>query len=280
MEEEKKKNEEENLDVEGKVVENIAPKGVHQGGASTPKRGENLFKASSRPSSTENKDTLKGTSKKTEESLSEEGKENIKKELNNSQNKQLKNILIIFGSLLILFLLGFALVDSVRHFESRGLEFKVVKEGNLIFYNVDFPIYSSITGNHIADYNIYLRKDPRKLENILLKGGMVLRDNMVIDIKEEFNCNGDGIIAMANFVKSFKLIGTEVMKDPTAGCDEEGRYVHVTIQQGEETFIEQIGPACFNINIKDCEILEGTEKFIVEAFSSFNKKIYMDSEEE
>jgi len=201
--------------------------------------------------------------------------ENIKKELRNLQNKQLKKNLIISGSIIVIFLLGFAMVNSVRSFEYKGLDFKVVKEKNLIFYNVAFPVYSPATGSHVADYNIYLRKDPRKLEYIPIKGGMVLKDNLVVKMEEEFNCDGDGIIAMANFVKSFKLIGTEVMKDPEAGCDDERRYVHVTIQPGNETSIEQYGPACYNINIKDCEILEGTERFIVDAFSKFDGKIYL-----
>jgi hypothetical protein len=206
----------------------------------------------------------------------EEKKDNQKK----AQNKQLKNILMIFGGLLVIFLLGFALVDSVRHFEYNGLKFNVVKEQDLIFYNVAFPIYSSITGNPIANYNIYLRKDPRELDAIPIKGGMVLREDLVIEMKDEFKCDGDGIIALANFVKSFKLIGTEVIKDPEAGCDEERRYVHMTIQPGNETSIDQTGPACYIMEIKDCEILEGTEKFIVEAFTKFDKKIYTELESE
>jgi len=198
------------------------------------------------------------------------------------QNKQLKKILIVFGAIIVVFLLGFAVIDSIRHPEYKGVKFDAEKYGKIMVYKTAFPIYSSITGKHVVDYNIYLRNDPRKLENIPFDGDMELDiplKKMVIELEKEFNCEGKGIIAIANFVKAFDLIGIEVVKDPEVGCDAQGRYMYVKLREGNETSIEQFGPACYNINIKDCEVLEGTERFTIEAFAEFgDKRIYYNVE--
>ena len=45
----------------------------------------------------------------------------------------------------------------------------------------------------------------------------------------------------------------------------------VLIQESNRTSIEQFGPACYNINIKNCEILKGTERFMIDTFVEINK---------
>ena len=195
------------------------------------------------------------------------------------ENKQLKKVLIVCGIIFGIFLLSMLIINSTRHFEYKGIKFNVVKEGNIIFYRTFFQVYSSITGQHIANYNIYLRNDPRKLENIPFEGKINLNfplKKMVIEFEDEFKCSGDGIIAIANFAKIFKLIGIEAVKDPEAGCDEQGRYMYIKLQKGNITRIEQFSSTCYNIYINNCEILKGTEKFIIEALAEFNdKKIYI-----
>ena len=47
----------------------------------------------------------------------------------------------------------------------------------------------------------------------------------------------------------------------------------VKLQEANKTSIEQVGPACYNININNCEILEGTERFMIETFVEINKKL-------
>ena len=119
-------------------------------------------------------------------------------------------------------------------------------------------------------YNIYLRNDPRKL-NVPVDNKINFKENMVINMTEDFNCNGDGIIALANLVKLSELMDIRVIKDPNASCDAEGRYMFVQIQEGDETSIEQFGPACYNLNINNCEILEVTEQLMLEIFFRFNE---------
>ena len=170
----------------------------------------------------------------------------------------------------LIILLGVVFINSIRHFEYEGIKFNVMKEGEIIFYNSAFPMYSATTGKHIADYNIYLRNDPRKLKDIPFEGEVKLSEMLVMN-STGFNCDGDGIIAVANFVQIFDALGIKVVKDSNASCDSQGRYMFMQLQPGNVTSIEQTGPACYNLNINNCEILKVTEKFIVETLIEINK---------
>ena len=48
------------------------------------------------------------------------------------------------------------------------------------------------------------------------------------------------------------------------------RYTIVDMQPGNETKVEQYGPSCYKIYIKNCEVLEGTEKYVVEVLKDSN----------
>ena len=89
---------------------------------------------------------------------------------------------------------------------------------------------------------------------------------MVIESEEGFNCDGRGIIAVKNLITLYDVVGIDVLKDETASCPEGEEYMFVRIQNGNETSIEQFAPSCYNININNCEILEGTERFMIETF--------------
>ena len=187
-----------------------------------------------------------------------------------SENKILRNFLIWLGILIFVFILVFLIINSLNNFKYTGVSFSTIKEGEIIFYNSAFPLYNSSTGGHIADYNVYLRNDPRKLEGIPFEGEVKLSEILVMN-STGFNCEGDGIIAVANFVQIFNALGIKAVKDSNATCDSQGRYMFVKLQPGNVTSIEQTGPACYNFNINNCEILKVTEKFIVETLIEINK---------
>jgi len=191
-------------------------------------------------------------------------------------NKTLKWVLIGSISLILLVLAFFLVIDSIRHIKYDGTDFEVQKEGQIIIYKTAFPVYSSITGKHIADYNFYLRNDPRKLEDIQVYGRINTLNPIVINMTEDFNCDGDGVIAIANFAQSFNALGSKVIKDPKAKCDPKGTYTFVQIRAANETSIVQYGDSCYYINVNNCEILRATEKFMLEKITSNqNKKIIM-----
>ena len=181
---------------------------------------------------------------------------NIEKE-----NILLKNIFIFLGIFLLVIALSFFIIKASTHFKYKGVEFDIVKEGKLTLYHTSFPV---IHNGENAEYNIYLRNDPRELEKkVPAKGTLLSIDDTVVNITQEFECGGKEVIAIANLVNMYGAIGRDFIRDENASCDNLGRYMYITIQPGNETSIENFGPNCYNINIKDCEILEGTERFIV-----------------
>ena len=203
-----------------------------------------------------------------------EGVESEKK-LNKGQikeeNKILRNIFMLVGGIIILILVGYLIIDNIKNFEYKGVSFKTVKfcdvEPCLILYQTTFPV---ISDGKNADYNIYLRNDPRKLDSIIFSGKMNLFGDMVINSTGDFSCDGDGIIAVANMVNFYELLGTNIFKNETLGCNNQDKYTFVQILEGNETKIEQIGFSCYNIEINNCEILEGTERFMIESFIKVN----------
>src|SRR3989338_4112013 len=85
-------------------------------------------------------------------------KENPKK----SYSEQAKIVVVIIATVFVLAIVAYVVVDSIRNFEYHGTNFNVVKEGDLIFYRTTFRLFK-MTGEHISDYNVYLRTDPRQL---------------------------------------------------------------------------------------------------------------------
>lgn len=194
-------------------------------------------------------------------------KEQIKKE-----NRQLRDILAFIGLLIFIFAAIMFINYKVSNFENEGVKYKVINEGNLIFYNTFFKVYQN--GQPISNYNFYIRNDPRKLsEEVPFEGDYVLLKNMVLDSDSEFKCDGDGIIAVANFINVHKFFGSEVIKNNETKCDDSGRYNYILLKEGNETKIEETGRGCYEISINNCEILEGTERFIIETFSVANENL-------
>ena len=196
---------------------------------------------------------------------SEFGKEQIR-----SQNRILRNFLIGVGILIVAVFLVMFIFNSINNFEYKNVKFETIREGQLTLYRTDLPV---IYQGQKTDYNFYLRNDPREIKEIPFQGNLNLADNLVINSTEDFNCQGDGIIAIANLINLYKISGINVLKDENATCDPDGRYMFVRLQSGNETNIEKFGPACYNININNCEILEGTERFMIESFVEINKLV-------
>ena len=108
---------------------------------------------------------------------------------------------------------------------------------------------------------------------MLFNGSVRFAENMVLNSEEGFFCDGYGAIAGANFNQLFKVLRTNVVTDKNAMCDQEQRYVFIEVKPGDETRIEEYSRSCYNIYIKDCEILKGTEKFMIEALIKVNEDL-------
>ncbi len=226
----------------------------------------------------EKRETDKKIVKAEIENIEQETQETPKEEIK-KQNEILKNFFIWMGVFVFIVIIAIVGINSIKHFKYKELEFSTEKYGELIFYKTSLPVNykDGATGKVIsADYNFYFRNDPRELENISFNGDMILKENMVINMTNDFNCDGDGVIAIANLLNLYKVIGVNVIKDENATCDDiYGRYMFLRIKEGNETKINDYGLSggCYNIYIKDCEILEGTERFMLETLINVNKKL-------
>ena len=228
------------------------------------------------------------TAKKEHKEIKKENKEIEKsirkKEQIKAENKIVKNILIIIFVIAVGIFLFMLILKSIGSFTYEGVKFETKKFCDagppcLITYKTMLPVKVNGTdtrialpSNKTADYNFYLRNDPRKLD-VEFNGNLTLKKIMVLNSEDNFTCEGKGAIAGANLNQLYRLLGISVIKDENATCDSLERYMLVTIKPGNETSVEQVGPVCYNINIKDCEVLEGTEKFMIETFVKINKML-------
>jgi hypothetical protein len=204
-----------------------------------------------------------------EEKEQKELEENIKKEMKKHE-KILKNIFITLGVLVVLFVGVYFFIGSTKHFEYRGVGFSIVDE--IAPYMVSVPVryQDGVTGEVVsADYNIYLRKDPRKLEDVFVDGEIVFRPNMVISIDDEkLFCDGDRIIAIGNLQK-LNLFGIDMIAKNESEIKlyiPQSEYMFLEIKEGNETSIIQKNGNRYEMNVADCEILEATERLMLEAF--------------
>ncbi len=191
----------------------------------------------------------------------EEKKPATKKQIK-EQEKILRNFLIGLG-VLVLFVVGWFIGSHhLTTFNYQKLDFEIIKEGEVTFYHTVIPIYSN--GAHTSNHNVFLRNDPRKLEKeVEFIGDLELTGMMVMDGLDKFNCGGDGIVSQASFQQVINAFGTKIIRDPEAGCDEYGRYNFVELVEAEETRIIALDPTCHLIQIKDCEIFQAKERFLL-----------------
>lgn len=195
-----------------------------------------------------------------------EEKHATKKELK-EQKKTLRNVLIGLAIVVIAFVGIIFFFKSMSKFTYENTEFELTKEGSLLLYQTTIPVYYQ---GQIRDYNFYLRKDPRKLDTIEFEGGIDLLKNVVVNMSEGLNCDGDGIIGVANLAKLWQVLGANVIKDENATCDPDGRYIYLNIREGEKTKIVEKGSACYDIIVSNCRVLEATERFMIEMFVKVN----------
>ena len=187
------------------------------------------------------------------------------------ENNQLKIFFMVIGIVVVIILTTMFVINQMRHFEVGGVTFNVVKE--IAPYSTSLPV---IYEGKNASYNFYLRNDPRKLtEEISFEGKINLEvpmNQMVINITGEVDCNKDSGIAVGNLVSLYRVSGISVIKDENATCDKKGRYLFLQIEPGNVTKIKQTSDACYTIEINNCEILKGTERFMVETFKQIHKE--------
>lgn len=187
------------------------------------------------------------------------------------QKRILRNFLIILGVIALLIIGMFFGSGFFKKFSYRGLEFDIQKYGEMKVYHTSFPVYSF--GEQISTHNVFLRNDPRKLEkNIKFDGELTLTPIMAVQGINDFNCEGKGVASQAAFEQVVNAFGTNVIYDPSAECDDLGRYNLLMFIKGNETKIESISSTCHIAYVKDCEIFEAKERFLIQEFINWDLK--------
>src|SRR3989344_8926462 len=167
-------------------------------------------------------ETEKDKNLSAEEVLNEiEGKSN--KAQISQERKQLRNVLLGLGIFVILIIIAVFFINSIKSFEYKETKFDIVREGDLILYNTKVALFNE-KGEHYQNYNFFLRNDPRKLK-VDFNGDLELKKLVVLNSEEEFNCDGDGIIAVLNLRQLYEILGAKVIRDENATCDSEGKYM-------------------------------------------------------
>jgi hypothetical protein len=237
--------------------------------------------------------------KKEEENLEDKGNpiEKVEKE-KKMQNKILKGFLIAVISFAVFFIIVSLIVNSMNHFSYRGVEFAVDKNTMVgkTLYKTSIPVErkDSITGKVIsnADYNFWLRNDPRQLDKKvpIINGDLTFKKNIVLDLTtEELFCEGDWSLGINNALNLFRLLGFNVLvRNETTKYEPADAFMFINIQIGNSTNIEKIFSSIdlgekgkvetkdensYNLNINNCEVLPAFERLMVEAFVRYNEVI-------
>jgi len=187
-----------------------------------------------------------------------------------NEDKILKGILIAAGVIFLGIFVWMYVGSSSTHFDYKNVEFTIVE--GIAPYRMSIPSATKdeITGAVTTqDFYMYLRNDPRVLvKTIPFENDVELRNIVIFKSKDEFNCEGKGIVGIMNLVRIYELLGIDVNKDPEAPCDSTGRdYTLIEIKSGNETRIDKIGSSCYVMQVEDCEILEATERYLLEVLS-------------
>jgi len=235
--------------------------------------------------------------KKKKEELSDLPKKEKKKE-----DKQLYYIIGTMAGLIIVFLVAHSIFQGLRTFEYQGLTFTKEKFGNIpLYYYYYYTNPSHATGSAIAEnprmINVYLRYDPR--ENDIPVTGEIefprgkfiyvtLNSTGLTECKYSTLALG-GLSSFLNqngFTLKAGVFDEEEAKSEGLDyitCEKHPDNPTILIQSGDETSIERksvktisssggkiIGESteytnCYVITVANCEILQATEKFIVQS---------------
>ncbi|RPH39459.1 MAG: hypothetical protein EHM87_24050 [Burkholderiales bacterium] len=215
--------------------------------------------------------------KKTE--TNEEIESRIKEQIE-KQNRLLKKIFIGFGIFLVILLSVYLIISSARNFEYRGVDFEIEKYCDskpcLILYKTSIPIQyeDGITGKVIdGDYNIWIRNNPKNLEDVVVEGDINFRKNMVVSVNtENLFCEGDWNIALGNLQK-LDVLGINFMPKNESEIFlyvPAENFMYLNIKEGNTTSIVKTSGNSYDMFVSNCEILKATERLMLEAFVQAN----------
>ena len=202
-------------------------------------------------------------------------KKKIKKVVKKESNKEVYWMIGVLVVMLITFLSFSAIFKSFHTFDYEGLTFTREKFGEIPVYH--YYYYYNYLGD-IFQYNLYLRNDPRendipvdgKIEFSSIRPVYISVNGHKLIQCEQSNIAVAGVSAFFtnNLVETRSatpnIIESQYRRITYADCENMPNDQVVVITSGEESKIETTGDSCYTITIANCEILDATEKFIVQ----------------
>ncbi len=193
--------------------------------------------------------------------------EQVKKE-----RKLFWNVIIVMAGFALMFFVVYMVINSMRHFDIEGINFEVVKEGQLTLYKTSIPVTYQATGTGQvvnADYNFFLRNDPRTLESkVPIAGNITFRKNLVLDVTtESLYCGGDWPIGLVNTQNLYNLLGMNVLaNNRSLKYEPFADYMFLNINLGNKTEIRQVSGNTYEMDVANCEVLPAFERLMLETF--------------
>lgn len=209
--------------------------------------------------------------------------EKINKKKERKLEKELLGILIFLGVLVVVFIIASAYFKSLNYFEYKGLTFSKKKLGEIQLFHHSY--YVKTLDGQLAQYNFYLRNDPRT-NNVLIEGksnllsaGSVVYLSVNSEGLQECRYGSLAVGTLSSFMtdNQMRVIAGNLdfwqagaRRDLWATCENKPGNRVVEILKGNETKVKIEGN-CYKVEVANCEILEAIEKLEMQSLIDAKK---------
>jgi hypothetical protein len=202
------------------------------------------------------------------------GEKELEKNKAKKRENEFKWLIIVMVLSIVVFLVFFWLFKFASvSFKYEGMKFEKEAYSNLNFYHTQLSI-SRIDGKFI--YDLYMRNDPRTLQKIPANFSFRFKYTSVVSFEPAVDDCPQAGLAGASIGNLFSGIGSKVYGattneefsnltgKPFITCNDSDKMTVVEIRESDSTYIEQNGD-CYILHVKNCEILEVSEKFVLDS---------------
>ncbi len=237
----------------------------------------------------DNEENKSNVENSVEKELNNENAGDLAKDVGNGnkvdkkQESQIKWVVfLMIGMLVIVLVVPFFVENFINTFDYNGLEVRKTKVGDLIIYNIGFPVVSG-TGQVIGDYSVKLRNDPRELDDVeiinvsdgkiefarhtggfsdvylSLDTGMKKCEENIVALTALTAFLGDSGLPVKSAVynRSYAEENNITFKN----CWDSDLDTIIKVRSADRNYIKEAKRNCYEIGFKDCDILKSTERF-------------------
>jgi len=192
----------------------------------------------------------------------------IKKGQKEHQDKILKIVMFSIIGLILISVIGYFFINSLKTSNYDGVEFSTISEGNLIFYKT--TVMTKDKNTNVAN-NIYLRTKPSDLKKIPFpRKDFNLMKVSAYNFTSDFSCDEYKTIGIANINNLHQVLGMQLLRDVNSTCDPQGRYAYYSFVAADKTQIKRVGNNCYSVEVANCNLLPAIDKLTAEMILKYN----------